>query len=268
LAVARVVALPHMSYIAHGFGRFGPDPASARLVALETHGLYTLGGARIPPKIRDRLLSFALQQEAAVFRTRRRQWIEAMREARLEHAWLCELREVQRHMRVSPAQQQLDAFPWPIYPLHRCLLTANEMRLVVWVGFYLLAEERSGGGASTAVATATATPPLESSPSLPSETATSPAAASEQQMTTERADAPPSGTATAATDTASSDGNDDTQPPLQPPPLSSQQQHVKTDSGHAASLHQHQQLLSWMAGLQAQLQLPGVSVAFLSPSCD
>ncbi|CUE61616.1 Hypothetical protein, putative [Bodo saltans] len=142
-ATAVLVAKPFLSRIAHRNGkRLGPDPVSARLVALETHALYTTAGAKLAPKMRDRLLRFVFFREEIRYRTAKVAWRADWLVAKKNYSWLQELAVVQSKNRVSPAKLELKQFRWPHVPVRRCLLHPNEMRLLVLLGFTLASEEK------------------------------------------------------------------------------------------------------------------------------
>jgi hypothetical protein len=142
-AAAVLVAKPFLHRIAHRNGkRLGPDPVSARLAALETHALYTTAGAKLAPKMRDRLLRFVYQREEARYRAAKVAWRAEWLVAKKNYSWLQELAMVQAKNRVSPAKLELKQFRWPHVPTMRCLLAPNEMRLLVLLGFTLASEEK------------------------------------------------------------------------------------------------------------------------------
>ena len=160
LARMTPIALPHVPDLAHGNGRLGGNIPVARQVALETHPLIGTGAearahARIAPRIRDALLSFAAMRERLSFTQRMTEWRSATAEARIQYEWLQQIAELQQGRTHSPAQQELDSFIFPFRPIRRVLLSANDMRLIVLVAFAVAAQEKrlsAGSAADTSLA--------------------------------------------------------------------------------------------------------------------
>lgn len=143
LATFTIMAAPWVTSIEHRNGRrLGADPSSARLAALETHPLYPISGAKLSTKLRDRILYFVALREERRYHEAKKAWRVRWADAKKHHLWLQELSAVQAHMRVSPAAKELETFQWPAFPVKRCLLPGNEMRLLVLLGFTLACEER------------------------------------------------------------------------------------------------------------------------------
>jgi hypothetical protein len=127
-----------------------------------------IGHARLQPKYRDGILSLILSRERGSYLYRMEQWRQAMVEAKVQHEWLLQIADLQAGRAHSPALEELRTFSFPSRPIRRVLVTPNDMRLLVLVGFALAAQDQrriSSGAVSSGITHVDSFPSV---PDLPS----------------------------------------------------------------------------------------------------